>query len=173
MSHYELTVVTSSWAAPLPAEYARIGISRGPPRRQSGYRMYRALAPGPWFSTAGEREYCDRYMAMLRALDPRTVLADLKKLSGELVPALLCFEPPPPNPDWCHRGLVSAWFGDTIGLVVNELGHEMAGAGWTHPKLPPSIRRLFTGEKAQQLYRSNNNGFDKCSDHPRKFVTRQ
>lgn len=147
MSHHKLTVVTSSWATPLPAAYARIGISRGPARGQRGYRMYRALAPGPWFSTVGESEYCHRYMAMLKALDPHAVLAELKELSGGLVPALLCFEPPPPDMNWCHRGLVSAWFADTIGLVVNELGHEGAGAGWTHPKLPPSIRRPATAEK--------------------------
>lgn len=89
-------------------------------------------------------------MALLNALDPRRVLADLNELSGDLVPALLCFEPPP-DPNWCHRGLVSVWFADTIGLVVNEFGHEGAGAGWTHPKLPPSIRQPFTGEKARQL----------------------
>jgi len=108
-----LTVVTSSWSTQLPEGYARIGISRGSPRGQRGYRTYRALAPGPWFSSVSEDEYCRRYRALLDALDPRKVLAILAELAGPRIPALLCFERPPPDPSWCHRGLVSAWFADT------------------------------------------------------------
>lgn len=41
---------------------------------------------------------------------------------------------------WCHRGLVSAWFYDTLELEVFELGQEAEGFGHTHPKLHPSVR---------------------------------
>ena len=129
------TVVTSSWSTPLPEGYARIGISRGPPRGQRGYRTYRALAPGPWLWSVTEEEFCRRYLAQLGFLDPRKVLADLTELAGHRMPALLCFEQPPPDPRPCHRGLVSAWFAETVGVIVPEYGHETKGSGWSHPKI--------------------------------------
>ena len=135
-------IVTSSWHSRLPDDYARIGISRGTPRGQRGYRMYPALRPGPWFSSVDEAEYRLRYQAILAALDPRKVAADLVELAEGRIPALLCFEGPPPDLRWCHRGLVSAWFADTIGLLVPEFGHEGGGTGWSHPKLPASMRMV-------------------------------
>src|SRR6185295_2627300 len=119
-----IRIVTSSWFAPLPDTYARIGISRGTPRGQRGYRMFRALAPGPWFSSVNPDEYRTRYDQTLAALDPHKVLAELVDVAAGRIAALLCFERPPPNPDWCHRGLVSAWLADTLGLDVPEFGHE-------------------------------------------------
>ena len=104
--------------------------------------MYRALAPGTWFSSVDEGEYRLRYQAILAALDPRKVAADLVELAEGRIPALLCFEGPPPDLRWCHRGLVSAWFADTIGLLVPEFGHEGEGIGWSHPKLPTSMRMV-------------------------------
>src|SRR5262245_33629154 len=84
--------VTASWSAHLPAGYARIGISRGSPRGQCGYRMYRPLAPGPWFKSVSETEFCALYLTQLDGLDARQVLRDLASLAGDLIPALLCFE---------------------------------------------------------------------------------
>jgi hypothetical protein len=75
-------------------------------------------------------------MAQLEALDPQAVSRDLAALAGGRIPALLCFEKPPPNPAWCYRGLVSAWVGEALGLKVVEYGYEDAGWGWAHPKLP-------------------------------------
>ena len=135
-----LAIVTSSWFTKLPDTYARIGISRGTPRGQSGYRMYRALAPGSWYRSVDEGEYRSRYDTLLQLLDPRKVIADLEELAEGRSIALLCFERPPPDSHWCHRGLVSAWFADELGLAVPEFDHEAAGTGWLHPKLPPSMR---------------------------------
>ena len=135
-------MLTSSWFTQLPDGFARIGISRRSPRGgQRGYRMYRALQPGPWFSSVDEDEYRLRYNAILKALDPRKVVAELQELAQGRIPVLLCFEFPPPDPNWCHRGLVSAWFIDTIGLAVPEWGHEGQGFGWSHPKLPARLRQ--------------------------------
>src|SRR5258706_10448542 len=128
--------VTASWSTRLPGSHARIGISRGPPRGQCGYRMYGLLAPGPWFKSVAAGEFQVRYMAQLARLDPQAVLQDLAALAGDRVPALLCFEKAPPDPAWCHRGFVSAWFHDTLGLEVVEFGHADSGTGWSHPKLP-------------------------------------
>ena len=128
--------VTSYWFASLPPEYARIGISRGSPRGQSGYKMYKALAPGPWFNRVSAVEYRDLYMDQLVQLDPQKVLSDLQALSGGRIPALLCFEKPTDFDAWCHRGFVSAWLKDTLDLDVFEFGLEDRGSGWRHPKLP-------------------------------------
>ena len=126
--------VTASWYEQLPECYARIGISRGPPRGQRGYRMYRPLAPGSWFRAVDAAVFSRLYLAQLAKLDPAKVLAELNEMAGGLIPALLCFEPPPPDPNWCHRASVSAWLGDALGIKVVEVGHETAGAGWQHPK---------------------------------------
>jgi uncharacterized protein DUF488 len=133
--------VTSSWSVPIPTDYARIGISRGPPRRQHSYRMYAPLAPGAWFKSVTPAEFHRRYMAQLAKLDPSKVLRDLADIAGDQVPTLLCFEALAPNEAWCHRGLVSVWFAETLGVKVVEFGHETAGWGWTHPKLPAKWRR--------------------------------
>jgi hypothetical protein len=57
------------------------------------------------------------------------VLKDLAKLADGKIPTLLCFEPPPPDAAWCHRGLVAAWLQDQLGVVVLEVGHEHHGGG--------------------------------------------
>jgi Protein of unknown function, DUF488 len=141
MSHLKLTYpvpVTASWSARLPEGYARIGISRGPPRGQpAGYRMYRPLAPGPWFNSVPPEEFCRLYLAQLQRLEPEQVLKDLAELAGGKIPTLLCFEPPPPNTAWCHRGLVAGRLHDQLGIEIREVGHEHLGGGWMHPKLPP------------------------------------
>ena len=126
--------VTASWYTKLPETYLRIGISRGPPRGQRGYRMYSPLAPGPWFRSLDANEFRKRYLAQLGNLDPVKVLEDLAAMAKGRTPALLCFESSTETA-WCHRGLVSAWFADTIGLHIVEYGHADAGWGWAHPML--------------------------------------
>jgi hypothetical protein len=107
----------------------------------AGFRRYRALEPGPWFKAAPEHEFVERYFAeALAPLDANKVLDDLLQLANGTVPVLCCWEHPPPDPAWCHRGLVSAWFKDQIGLDVPELGHEHKGCGWSHPKLASRLK---------------------------------
>jgi uncharacterized protein DUF488 len=140
--HPLVVPVTASWFTKLSnRRYTRIGISRGPPRGQRGYRMYHELAPGPWFRSVDPDEFRGRYMAQLAQLDPESVLRDLGALAQGKVPALLCFEKPPPDPAWCHRALVSAWVYDTAALELVEVDHEHHGGGWSHPKLPPAWRK--------------------------------
>lgn len=128
-------IVTASWYTILPAGYARIGISRGTPRGQRGYRMYRALAPGPWFRSVEPAEFCRLYMAQLNELKPQQVVDELTALADGKIPAVLCFERPPPDPHWCHRSLVSAWLADELAIEVPEFGHWQGRFGWHHPKL--------------------------------------
>lgn len=45
---------TGFWYGNLPQDHIRIGISRGVPRRMAaGNRVFRKLAPGPWFNSVG------------------------------------------------------------------------------------------------------------------------
>jgi hypothetical protein len=125
----------------MPGTYMRIGISRRAPRGQRGFKMYKGLAPGSWFNSVDAEDLRRRYMHQLSLLNPRKVLAELCELADGRVASLLCFERPPPDPAWCHRGLVSAWFKDELGIDVPELGHESLGCGWSHPKLHASLHR--------------------------------
>ena len=139
-------IKTSSWFTKLPARHIRIGISRGVPHQLGTYLNYRPLAPGPWFrNCATPADYKHRYFdEILAPLDPATVVADLGLMADGGIPTLLCFEAPPPDTAWCHRGLVSAWLFDELGLEVPEAGHEALGFGWQHPKLHPNLIRAAT-----------------------------
>jgi hypothetical protein len=134
---------TASWFARLPDDHKRIGISRGTPRRrQAGYRVYRALAPGFWFNSVGIDEYYHLYRTeILGPLDPRRVADDLTRLAGGLVPVILCYERPGTG-DWCHRAMAAEWLAEALGFVVPEVGYE-ALPQHEHPLMPPQLRRVI------------------------------
>jgi hypothetical protein len=135
-------IVTSCWLTTLPAGYAPIGISRGVPRRRTGYRRCAALQPGPWLSSTGLEEFTKLYNdEILGVLDPELVVKQLLEIADGRTPALLCWEPPEPGPKWCHRSLVSIWLYEKTGLIVPEYGLENKGYAWSHPKLHPDVRR--------------------------------
>ena len=104
----------------------KIGISRGNPRgHEAGYRVYRALAPGPWFHSVDVGEFVKRYNKSLNALEPRAVMADITRLADGRTPILCCFEA---TDDiiaglcWCHRSLAAHWLHKTLGVTVREFG---------------------------------------------------
>jgi hypothetical protein len=136
-------VKTSSWFTPLPATHFRIGISRGQPRNAvAGFRMYRKLAPGPWFNSVGIDEYLHLYQAeVLDRLDPATVVHELDELAVGRIPVLLCYEKPDGSGGFCHRSLVSVWLANTLGLVVPEFGFENRAIG-EHPLLPSMAKQV-------------------------------
>ena len=134
---------TASWRSDVDTDrYALIGISRSCPRGRSGYRRYMALAPGRWFrDPMDEATWVDRYETeVLSRLDPNTVLHDLTSLAAGRPAVLVCWEREPPDPDWCHRALVSLWLQQHLDVDVPELGHEHLGCGCRHPKLPAVLR---------------------------------
>jgi hypothetical protein len=142
---------TASWFTTLPDDHKRIGISRGTPRRMpAGYRVYRALAPGPWFNSVGIEEYYNLYRTeILAPLDPRAVADDLIRLAGGLVPVILCYERPPAQAtlitgtgDWCHRAMAAEWLAEALGFVVPEVGFE-ALPQHEHPLMPLQLRRVI------------------------------
>ncbi len=85
-------IKTSSWFTKLPTDHVRIGISRRVPSRQTGYRRYPELNPGPWFKSVPPAEYVERYFAILNRLNPETVVYELTALAEGGVPTLLCWE---------------------------------------------------------------------------------
>jgi len=134
----ELEIVTASWFTQLPSDTVRVGISRGAPRRQSGYRMLRSLAPGQWWNSVDELEYVVRFVEKLARIDPLDIHFRLSELAGSKNRvALLCFERPLPG-NWCHRAMVASWLSATLDLAVPEYGFE-AVAQHDHPLLPPSL----------------------------------
>jgi hypothetical protein len=151
-------IVTSCWRTDLPANCAPIGISRGVPRRRSGYRRYAKLEPGKWFSSTGVEEFTRLYHEeILGPLNPEAVVNELQETAGDRIPALLCWESPEPGPQWCHRSLVSVWLWEKLALEVPEFGHEHEGFGWRHPKLHPDVReRLRQIEAAEAWWESLN-----------------
>ena len=102
----------------------RVSIARFAPRRIApGYRVYRALAPGPWFKSVSEDEYRRRYDAQLAGLDPREVLDALTVLGGGVEPTLLCWERKADleaGRAFCHRRIVAAWLEKAMGIEVDE-----------------------------------------------------
>lgn len=131
--------MTSSWFTVMPSGYCRIGISRGVPRTEKGYRRYSKLNPGPWFNSVSPERYRELYFEeVLDQLDPLAVVQDLLSLCAGKVPVLLCWERSNlPIRHYCHRALVSAWLHDTLNLEVREFGLEQHGYGWSHPLLDP------------------------------------
>ena len=134
-------IKTASWFSPLPEGHIRVGISRGIPRRTpAGYRVYRKLAPGPWFLSVSAQEYDHRYRTeILGPLDPRVVASELSDLAGGRIPCLLCYERVPYGP-WCHRALAAAWLAEGLGQPVPELGFEDLPQA-QHPYMSAELRR--------------------------------
>ena len=105
----------------------RISISRSPPRTAlAGFRVFKALAPGPWFNSVTPTQNRKLYNAQLSALDPAKVWQQLHALASDAEPVLLCYEMPPfTATNFCHRRLVAEWFAEHLGHVVHE--HIPAG----------------------------------------------
>ncbi len=102
----------------------RISIARFPPRgTPPGFRVYRALAPGPWFKSVDGDEYRRHYAAQLAALDPRATWDELHALAGGAEPVLLCWERKADlvaGRAFCHRRIVAEWFAERLGERVGE-----------------------------------------------------
>jgi len=131
---------TAFWSTQLPTDHIRIGISRGVPRRTpAGYRVYRTLAPGPWFNSVGPDEYYHRYRTeILAPLDPKIVADDLQRLAGGAIPVMLCFERPGTG-QWCHRAMAAEWLAEALGTPIPEFGYENLPQH-EHPLLPAQLR---------------------------------
>ena len=97
-----------------------VSIARFPPKWYTGAR-YLPLAPAPEMLKIKDwDEYRRRYQKeVLSVLDPDNVLRDLGVDGAGHDIVLLCFEKERTH---CHRGLVAAWFHETKGIIVPEIG---------------------------------------------------
>lgn len=115
----------------------RISIARFPPRNTpAGFKVYRALAPGPWFNSVDIKEYLERFHAeILAPLDPQAVWDELHRLAAPHEPVLLCWEKPPvaasevAGHDFCHRRIVAEWLEVKLGRIVDEFDPKRFAAG--------------------------------------------
>ena len=118
-----MQIYTSSWFTYFGP--GRVGISQGVPRNmRAGYRLYKKLAPSWSLVRAGlpRSQYEPFYREdVLDRLDPGQVLDDLRRLSPEHPPVLLCYERPPfDEANFCHRHMVAEWLAAHIGQPVLE-----------------------------------------------------
>ena len=115
-------MLKTSYFAKSAQEPGAVSIARFPPKWYTGAR-YLPLAPAPDLLRIEDwDEYRRRYHAeVLSVLDPDEVLRDLgvERAGHDII--LLCFEKERAH---CHRGLVAAWFFETRGIRVPELGDE-------------------------------------------------
>ena len=103
----------------------RISIARYAPRgTPAGFRVYKPLAPGPWFNKVSKPEYERLYFAQLQLLDPVKVADDLHALADGVEPVLLCWERKADiaaGKTWCHRQMVGTWLRQHFHVDVEEL----------------------------------------------------
>ncbi|MBI4291302.1 MAG: DUF488 family protein [Betaproteobacteria bacterium] len=104
----------------------RISIARFAPRNTpAGFKIYKPLAPGPWFNSVSEEMYRELYFAQLAELDAIHVCDTLITLVHPHEPVLLCYERPPFSPtNWCHRRMVAEWLKKEAGICVKEIGSK-------------------------------------------------
>jgi hypothetical protein len=102
----------------------RVSIARATPRKiKPGYKVYRNLAPGPWFNSVTRPQYEKLYFAQLAKLNAQDVAVELEALVAPHEPVLLCWERPPFTADnWCHRSMLADWFKREAGIVLLEIG---------------------------------------------------
>ena len=104
----------------------RISIARYAPRgTTAGFRVYKPLAPGPWFNKVSRPEYERLYCAQLALLEPVTVSDELHALADGVEPVLLCWERKADifvaKKTWCHRHMVATWLRQQLNVDVEEL----------------------------------------------------
>jgi hypothetical protein len=117
-------ILTASWLAVLPHQASPIGISRGTPRRLSGYRRLRALEPGSWFRSVTPARYLELYREILNQLDPAAIYDRLIAFGDS--PVMLCWETASDcqsGKTFCHRHLVAQWLEQRLSIQVREVDH--------------------------------------------------
>ncbi|MBM9505290.1 DUF488 family protein [Actinacidiphila acididurans] len=103
-------------------------ITRGAPRFKLPYPLahsVRELAPRGDYFDKPRPEFTAAYRADLDHLGSQTVAELLRAIadaSGDHRLVLLCFEDLADPAQWCHRRIFAAWWKDTTGDDVRELG---------------------------------------------------
>jgi hypothetical protein len=101
----------------------RISIARWAPRNiPKGFKVYKHLAPGPWFNKVTAPEYRKLFAReVLKPLDPHEVWDELHALVEPHEPVLLCWCRLHENREWCHRQLCAEFFHKHLNQEVIEI----------------------------------------------------
>ena len=111
----------------LPANLCPISIAGLKPDN-CNCAQYKRLAPKlswwkVWEETRDNEYYAKQYNnTVLEVLNPRGVVDDLYKLSGDRIPCLMCYERPG---EFCHRHLVAEWLEKHLNIKVKEYEAEV------------------------------------------------
>jgi hypothetical protein len=142
---------TGSWQIPVPAGHIKIGISRGSPRgHAAGFKLYKVLAPGPWFNSVSPAEYYRLYKVdILAPLDPAKIVTAILDRAAGHIPVLCCFERPNGR-EWCHRAMAAEWLAAHLKEPVPEVGFEHLPQH-EHPLMPAELRRHIPTEAAEDV----------------------
>jgi hypothetical protein len=98
-----------------PKMHATIRISNGHPRWHRPYKdagQIKELMPDRKTMGLGYREFSDKFSEKMLVTDWQAVFQQLRDLSGDRIPVLMCFESVNDcliGKSWCHRHLVAAW----------------------------------------------------------------
>lgn len=107
----------------------RVGISQGVPKGgvPKGYLEMKKLAP-TWgmVKMKDQALYRECYFRdVLSKFKPIDIHDQLMQMHGGADVVLLCWERPPwTDSNWCHRRMLSDWFEEGLGLVVDEVGAD-------------------------------------------------
>ena len=118
-----MRVFTSHWRNPelRDLDATIIGISRGTPRWDAGFRYRRFWGLAPDDATWAHEDleaFETSYRAQLERLGAGGILADLERIAGDGAAVLLCWEKPG---EFCHRRVLAEWLHERTGIVVPEL----------------------------------------------------
>ncbi len=104
------------------ADIEPIAVARWLPKWYFG-QSYKLVAPTPFMlSDKCDREtYIRMYNDILKKIDPKQLIVNLKMLSKGKDIALLCYEKPG---DFCHRHLLAEWMSVHTEYIVEEYEEE-------------------------------------------------
>lgn len=140
-----MRVFTSHWRNRDLAdlECQPVGISRGTPRGNPGFRYRKLMELAPsreTFAIQDREEFEAAYTRQLEALGAKAILGRIEQVSGGKPAVLLCWERP--TDPWCHRWTLAQWIEEKAGIVVPEL---RAGMLSKRPDAPQPA--LFDGRE--------------------------
>lgn len=100
-----------------------IAVSRSVPKFLNGrVKRFEALAPDRRWHHLAKPAFCRAYFGHLLAhLDAQEVWNALHEIADGHEPILCCWERLERPGEWCHRTMISAWFRDRLGEVVDEI----------------------------------------------------
>tara|TARA_R110002020_G_scaffold240290_3_gene453048 strand:+ start:5949 stop:6350 length:402 start_codon:yes stop_codon:yes gene_type:complete len=80
------------------------------------------LAPRYKMLQMSESQYIPKYLDILKNINPKTVIEDIKQASKGQDVALMCYEIPT---DFCHRHMIADWLNKKTEYKIEEWSDEV------------------------------------------------